>query len=201
MKTIKVAKITFSEGGREYYFDCNDLKLHDGLNVVVETERGLQFGNISEIVEVDANKYKNLKEVVRIASKKDFEQYQRNIKDSRKAFDKCKELIENLKLDMKLICSKFLYSFNNITINMAKNQNLSLNPTKINGSCNRLLCCLDYEDDTYSEEKKKYPKIGTIVNRDGKKGKVISIDIFRKSYRVETEDKDVIEIFLDESNK
>ena len=84
---------------------------------------------------------------------------------------------------------------------MAKNQNLSLNPTKINGACNRLLCCLDYEDETYAEEKKKYPKIGTIVNRDGKKGKVISVDIFRKSYRVETEDKDVIEIFLDESNK
>ena len=59
----------------------------------------------------------------------------------------------------------------------------------------------DEEDEVYAEEKKKYPKIGTIVNRDGKKGKVISIDIFRKSYRVETEDKDVIEIFLDESNK
>ena len=94
METIKVAKITFSEGGREYYFDCNDLKLHDGLNVVVETERGLQFGNITEIVDVDKNKYSNLKEVVRIASKKDFEQYQRNIKDSKRAFDKCKELIE-----------------------------------------------------------------------------------------------------------
>lgn len=264
MGTINVAKITFSEGGREYYFDCNNLKLHDGLNVVVETERGLQFGNITEIVEVDENKYANLKDVVRIASKKDFEQYQKNIKDSKKAFEKCKELIEQNKLDMKLIdanynferthlfftylsndrvdfrelakqlaaiykvrielrqigprdkakeiggigpcgrplcCSKFLYSFNNITINMAKNQNLSLNPTKINGACNRLLCCLDYEDDTYSEEKKKYPRIGTIINRDGKKGKVISVDIFRKSYRVETEDKDVIEIFLDESNK
>ena len=93
MGTINVAKITFSEGGREYYFDCNNLKLHNGLNVVVETERGLQFGNITEIVEVDENKYANLKDVVRIASKKDFEQYQKNIKDSKKAFEKCKELI------------------------------------------------------------------------------------------------------------
>ena len=61
METIKVAKITFSEGGREYYFDPNGLNLHNGLNVVVETERGLQFGNISEIVDVDKNKYSNLK--------------------------------------------------------------------------------------------------------------------------------------------
>ena len=83
---------------------------------------------------------------------------------------------------------------------MAKNQNLSLNPTKINGACNRLLCCLEYEDDTYSEEKKNYPSIGQIIEKDGKKGKVISVDIFRHSYKIETKDKDIIEIFQDESN-
>ena len=264
MDTIKVAKIKFSENGKEYYFDCNDLNLHTGLNVVVETERGLQFGNISEIIDIDKDKTDHLKEVVRIASKKDYEQYQKNIKDSKKAFEKCKELIKNGNLDMKLIdanynferthlfftylsndrvdfrelakqlaaiykvrielrqigprdkakeiggigpcgrplcCLKFLTAFNNININMAKNQNLSLNPTKINGSCNRLLCCLDYEDDVYTEEKKKYPKMGQIINKDNVKGKVISIDIFRKSYKIETEDKDIIEIFIDESNK
>jgi cell fate regulator YaaT (PSP1 superfamily) len=102
---------------------------------------------------------------------------------------------------LMVCCQTWITDFQNVSVKMAKNQSLSLNPTKINGSCNRLLCCLDYEDDTYSEEKKKYPKIGSIVNRDGKKGKVISVDIFRKSYRVETEDKDVIEIFLDESSK
>ena len=83
---------------------------------------------------------------------------------------------------------------------MAKNQNISLNPTKINGACNRLLCCLEYEDDDYTEEKKNYPSIGQIIEKDGKKGKVTSIDIFRKLYKIETEDKEVIEIFEDESN-
>ena len=60
--------------------------------------------------------------------------------------------------------------------------------------------CLEYEDDTYSEEKKNYPSIGQIIEKEGKKGKVISVDIFRHSYKIETKDKDVIEIFQDESN-
>jgi len=264
MNKIKVAKIAFEKNGREYCFSYKNLDLKEGNTVIVDTERGLQYGFVTEVCEVDKNKYKNLKEVVRLTTKKDYEQYNENVRDSKKAFNKCKELIEKNGLDMKLLdanynferthlfftylsndrvdfrelakqlasiykvrielrqigprdkakevgglgpcgrplcCSKFLYAFNNITINMAKNQNLSLNPTKINGACNRLLCCLDYEDEVYAEEKKKYPKIGEIINKEGKKGKVISIDIFRKSYRIETEDKDVIEIFLDESNK
>ena len=84
---------------------------------------------------------------------------------------------------------------------MAKNQNISLNPTKINGVCNRLLCCLEYEDDLYSKEKKNYPSIGQIIDYDNKKGKVISVDIFRKSYKIETKEKEIIEIFVNESNK
>ena len=114
--------------------------------------------------------------------------------------DKAKEVGGLGPCGRPLCCSKFLYSFNNITINMAKNQNISLNPTKINGACNRLLCCLEYEDETYLEERKKYPSIGQIVEKDGKKGKVISVDIFRKSYKIETKEKEIIEVFHNESN-
>ena len=264
MANIEVVGVTFNKNGRKYYFLPNNLKLREGLTVIVETERGLQFGYVTEITTLNKNiDPSSMKSVVRVSTKQDYNDYKNNIKDSKKAFEKCKELIEKDGLDMKLIdasynfertqlyftyisndrvdfrelakqlaaiykvrielrqigprdkakevggigpcgrplcCSKFLYSFNNITINMAKNQNISLNPTKINGACNRLLCCLDYEDETYLEERKKYPSIGQIVEKDGKKGKVISVDIFRKSYKIETKEKEIIEVFNNESN-
>ncbi len=264
MANIEVVGVTFNKNGRKYYFLPNNLKLREGLTVIVETERGLQFGYVTEITTLNKNiDPSSMKSVVRVSTKQDYNDYKNNIKDSKKAFEKCKELIEKDGLDMKLIdasynfertqlyftyisndrvdfrelakqlaaiykvrielrqigprdkakevggigpcgrplcCSKFLYSFNNITINMAKNQNISLNPTKINGACNRLLCCLDYEDETYLEERKKYPSIGQIVEKDGKKGKVISVDIFRKSYKIETKEKEIIEVFHNESN-
>ena len=78
---------------------------------------------------------------------------------------------------------------------MAKNQNIALNPGKINGLCNRLLCCLSYEDEVYSHLKKDLPSMGQIIKKDGKEGKVISVDVFKKSYKIETKDKEIIEIF------
>ena len=77
---------------------------------------------------------------------------------------------------------------------MAKDQNIALNPNKINGACGRLLCCLSYEDDTYSELKKDLPKVGDIINKDGISGKVISVDVIKKTYRIETKDKEIIEL-------
>jgi cell fate regulator YaaT (PSP1 superfamily) len=79
---------------------------------------------------------------------------------------------------------------------MAKNQYLSLNPTKINGICGRLLCCLKYEDDVYTEVKKDYPPIGTIIRKNGIEGKVISHNIFKHTYIVEKKDKTLEEIEL-----
>ena len=109
--------------------------------------------------------------------------------------DKAKEIGGLGPCGMPLCCSNYLYTFDNITINMAKNQNIALNPGKINGACNRLLCCLSYEDETYSKLKKELPSIGQIIKKDGKKGKVVSVDVFKKSYKIETEEKEIIEIF------
>ena len=93
----------------------------------------------------------------------------------------------------KLCCSRFLNEFDSVSISMAKNQNLSLNPTKINGVCGRLLCCLKYEDEGYKECRKGLPNVGQTVNVDGNEGKVISVDILKRTYRVETE-KGIIEV-------
>ena len=93
----------------------------------------------------------------------------------------------------ELCCSRFLKNFNSVSIQNAKNQNLALNPSKINGLCGRLLCCLKYEDECYKECRKNLPNIGQIVKTENGEGKVISLDILKKKYKVETENG-VVEI-------
>ena len=94
----------------------------------------------------------------------------------------------------KLCCSRFLNDFESVSISMAKNQNLSLNPTKINGLCGRLLCCLKYENDCYTSCRKDMPKIGQVVETNQGTGKVISLDILRKKYKIETTDRGIVEV-------
>lgn len=97
-----------------------------------------------------------------------------------------------------LCCHTFLTDFNSVSINMAKNQFLALNPSKINGICGRLLCCLGYENDLYSELKKGYPKIGAMVETVNGIGKVSSIDVFKGTYQVDLKDKGFIELKKEE---
>lgn len=93
-----------------------------------------------------------------------------------------------------LCCSTFLTDFNSVSINMAKNQMLALNPTKINGVCGRLLCCLNYEDDIYTDMKKIFPRVGQIYRDNNVEGKVISLNLMRKTIMVETKNKNIIEV-------
>ena len=83
-----------------------------------------------------------------------------------------------------LCCSSFLGEFASVSIKMAKEQNLSLNPTKISGVCGRLMCCLNYEQSTYEETRKKLPKIGSIVDtRDGR-GEVVYNSAVKENVKV-----------------
>ena len=88
-----------------------------------------------------------------------------------------------------------------VSINMAKNQMLALNPSKINGICGRLLCCLSYENDTYSELKNNLPDIGLNMDTPFGYGKVTSVNIFKNSYSVDIKDYGVVEFDLDGSVK
>ena len=97
-----------------------------------------------------------------------------------------------------LCCNSFLMDFNSVSINMAKNQMLALNPSKINGICGRLLCCLGYENDTYTEMKKDLPKIGLVTDTPLGMGKVTSVDIFKKTYSVDLKEKGIIKFSKDE---
>ncbi len=88
-----------------------------------------------------------------------------------------------------LCCNAFLTDFVSVSINMAKNQFLALNPSKINGLCGRLLCCLNYEDDVYTQLKKELPAVGSLVEIKEGLGKVVSVDIFHRTYIVEVKNK------------
>ena len=86
-----------------------------------------------------------------------------------------------------LCCNSFLGDFETVSIKMAKNQNLSLNPVNISGLCGKLLCCIRYENDTYIEHRKELPKINSHVTTTEGRAKVIAVNIIDKSVRVLTE--------------
>ena len=255
----KIVGISFNDGDKIYYFDTNKLTLDKDDYVIVETERGMQFGKVAiaphEVEEKDLGK--ELKLVIRKADNKDIKTHEENIRLASVALNEARKIAESLKLNMQLIdstytfdrnqllfhfladarvdfrelakklannyrtrielrqigvrdkakmvgglgpcgrflcCSTFLTDFNSVSINMAKNQMLALNPTKINGICGRLLCCLNYEDDIYTELKKDLPSIGQVYKKNDIEGKVISVNILRKTVTIETKNKTVVEV-------
>lgn len=112
--------------------------------------------------------------------------------------DKAKSVSGIGQCGRELCCSCFLKdNLDSVTINMAKNQNIALNPNKINGQCGRLLCCLKYEDEVYTENRKSLPNIGDRVSTVNGEGKVVSIDILKKSYVVNVPEVGKIEMTLE----
>lgn len=257
-----VIGISFVDSNKIYYFLPNNIELTIGDKVIVETERGEQFGIVAtDIISVDPEKLvAPLKNVLKKANKEDENTNKKNIKDAVKALDDAIRLVEELDLDMKILsasftfdrkqllfnfladervdfrelakklafiyrtrielrqigvrdkarevggigqcgrtlcCSTFLKDMNSVSINMAKNQNLALNPQKINGCCGRLMCCLEYENEVYSLYKKGLPKLNQVIDTDFGKGKVIDVDILSRSYKVELDDSKIIDINLD----
>ncbi|MDD3187390.1 MAG: regulatory iron-sulfur-containing complex subunit RicT [Bacilli bacterium] len=259
---MKAVGVTLKDGGKVYYFAPGNFELKKNITVIVETENGLQFGKVVELdVEVKEERLKNncLKNVVRIANKRDYADYKKNLDDAKEAAENCQSMADKLSLSMKVIdayytfnrnqlvfrflaenrvdfrelvkklaviyktriemrqvgvrdkareigglglcgrplcCSTYCYDFDSVSINMAKNQSLSLNPNKINGACGRLLCCLKYEDDLYEENRGKLPNIGEYVKVREGKGIVKNIDILNLSYLVEVKDVGIVEVKL-----
>ncbi len=89
-------------------------------------------------------------------------------------------------------CKTFITEFENVSVKMAKNQNLSLNPTKISGNCGKLLCCINYENELYKELRKLAPDIGDIVKTPDGPAKVLSCDVLNRNCKVK---------YIDEDNK
>ena len=92
-------------------------------------------------------------------------------------------------------CSDYISDFAHVTIKMAKNQGLSLNPAKISGLCGRLMCCLSYENDYYAEVNKRMPKLGGKVKlADGREGTAIALNQLKETVRLKIEKGDEVEI-------
>jgi cell fate regulator YaaT (PSP1 superfamily) len=98
-----------------------------------------------------------------------------------------------------LCCSTYLGDFEPVSIKMAKDQNLSLNPTKISGLCGRLMCCLKYENDEYETAKEQLPDLGEMITTPNGKGKVVGLNILERVLQVElVEQERVLEYTLEE---
>ena len=101
---------------------------------------------------------------------------------------------------LPLCCSTFLNEFDGISISRAKNQMLAINIPKLSGQCGKLMCCLKYEDDAYTDLKKYYPEIGIKVFIDEIEYAVTAINVISKTVKVENED-DIKVLPLDDFKK
>lgn len=229
----KVVGVRFKEGGKIYYFDPLDYDIKIGDGVIVDTARGIVFGDVAEPTHFvpDEQLITELKPVIRIATPEDHEQRRIYREKEKEAYKICEAKIEEHGLVMKLVeveyafngskimfyftadgrvdfrelvkdlagifktrielrqigvrdeakmlgglgicgrpicCSSFLSDFIPVSIKMAKEQNLSLNQTKISGICGRLMCCLKFEQSGYEEMHKIMPRVGKeVVTPDG----------------------------------
>lgn len=101
----------------------------------------------------------------------------------------------------ELCCSAFLRDFAPVSVKMAKEQNLALNPTKISGQCGRLLCCLGYEFETYCELRKGLPKCGKHLKCGGVEGEVVKINTLARSFTLRTPDRKEIQCTPEDINR
>ncbi|MDS1029759.1 stage 0 sporulation family protein [Bacillota bacterium LX-D] len=255
---VNVVGVRFKKAGKIYYFNPGEFDITLNSKVVVETARGIEFGEVVVAPKlVDGDEIVTpLKEVVRVATEEDKEQAKINQAKEKEAFQICAKKITEHHLPMKLIdveytfdvskiifyftaegrvdfrelvkdlaaifktrielrqigvrdeakmlgglgccgrvlcCSAFLGDFEPVSIRMAKEQSLSLNPTKISGICGRLMCCLKYENDCYEKARERVPEIGTMVATPIGSGKVIEANLLKEKVRVVFPDNQIEE--------
>ncbi len=251
---INVIGVRFKPAGKTYYFNPYDLDIRQGDFVIVETARGIEYGEVvmSRKAIEDEQFHKPVKGVLRVATAEDTKKFNKNKEFEKEAYKICLEKIQKHNLEMKLVeveytfdrskilfyftadgridfrelvkdlatvfktrielrqigvrdeaktlgsigvcgrslcCSQFLEEFAPVSIKMAKEQGLSLNPTKISGACGRLMCCLKYEQDTYEEILKVTPKQGALVKTPDGNGTVEYVSLLKGLVKVKFEDE------------
>ena len=102
--------------------------------------------------------------------------------------DEVRSLGGNGMCGRELCCCSFLGNFEAVSIKMAKEQNISLNPAKISGNCGRLMCCLKYEQEVYEEKQKRLPKVGAIVKTEDGEGEVCGVETLKEIIKVKFHD-------------
>ena len=104
--------------------------------------------------------------------------------------DEVKRIGGNGVCGRELCCCTFLNNFETVSIKMAKEQNIALNPSKISGNCGRLMCCLKYEQDVYSEKLSRLPKVGALVKTEAGEGTVEGVEVLKEVLKVKIRDGD-----------
>ena len=104
--------------------------------------------------------------------------------------DQVKRIGGNGVCGRELCCCTFLRDFEAVSIKMAKEQNISLNPSKISGNCGRLMCCLKYEDNVYAEKLSRLPHVGAIVKTEDGEGEVDSIETLKERIKVKFQNEE-----------
>ena len=258
---IKVVGVRFKNTGKMYYFNPNGLDIQKGMNVIVETARGVEFAQaVSDIREIEEDEaILPLKEVIRIATAEDVATHNDNIEKEKAAFDICNEKIAKHELKMKLIdveytfdgnkvlfyfvadtridfrelvkdlasvfktrielrqvgvrdqakavgglgicgrvicCASATGEFQPVSIKMAKEQSLSLSPTKISGTCGRLMCCLKYEQEAYEDAIHRLPGIGSIVETPEGQGVISDVNLLRETVKVKLDKETETELLV-----
>ena len=202
----EIIGVKFRNVGKVYYFNPTGFKVRYHDHVIVETARGIEYGTVViPPTEVSEDKITSpLKDVIRMATEEDdlFTadgriDFRELVKDLAGIFKTRIELRQiGVRDETKLLggigscgrplcCHTWLSEFTPVSIKMAKDQNLSLNPAKISGSCGRLMCCLKNEADTYAYLNKSLPGKGDYVTTpDGLHGDVHSVNILRQKVKV-----------------
>ena len=104
--------------------------------------------------------------------------------------DEVKRIGGNGVCGRELCCCTFLDNFETVSIKMAKEQNIALNPSKISGNCGRLMCCLKYEQEVYSDKISRLPRVGAIVKTPSGEGTVEGVEILKETVKVKIKDGD-----------
>lgn len=249
-----IVGVKLNEVGKKYFFDADGYILKVSDFVIVETEKGLQYGQVVSIInDVSLDELVEYKKVNRLATKDDVRKNLNNLKDAERAKNKCIQLVKQYNLEMKIIdamytfdreqlifkfladdridfrqlakelgsifktrielrqigvrdevkriggngicgrelcCCSFLGDFETVSIKMAKEQNISLNPSKISGNCGRLMCCLKYEQNVYEDKLERLPKVGAIVKTNEGEGIVDSVETLKEILRVKFKDEE-----------
>lgn len=134
------------------------------LTIYFESEDRIDF---RELVRLIADKYHTRIEMRQVGSR-----------------DGAKEIGGIGPCGLVMCCKTFLTEFNNVSIKMAKNQGLSLNPTKISGNCGKLLCCISYENDFYTKLRENAPDINDIVEAEKGEAKVLAVDVLNRTCKI-----------------
>ena len=108
--------------------------------------------------------------------------------------DEVKRIGGNGVCGRELCCCSFLSDFETVSIKMAKEQNISLNPSKISGNCGRLMCCLKYEQEVYEEKLSRLPNVGAIVKTPDGKGEVEGVETLKEAIKVKIKDGEIFKI-------